>query len=78
VEPGAAPVVYWFQLTRSASGEVKFVPHLIDDRSGVGVQITVKDVNRDDRPDGFEARHVRVSESPKTIVVSECSTGDKN
>ncbi|MFT4555667.1 MAG: hypothetical protein ACI92S_000999, partial [Planctomycetaceae bacterium] len=50
----------------------------ISDRSGVGVQITVKDVNRDDRPDGFEARHVRVSESPKTIVVSECSTGDKN
>jgi hypothetical protein len=55
VEPGAAPVVYWFQLTRSASGEVKFVPHLIDDDSGVGVQISVKDVNGDDRPDVLTA-----------------------
>ena len=55
VEPGAAPVVYWFQLTRSVSGEVQFVPHLIDDESGVGVQITVKDVNGDQRPDVLTA-----------------------
>jgi hypothetical protein len=55
VEPDAAPVVYWFQLTRSANGEVKFVPHLIDDRSGVGVQIVIKDVNGDHRPDVLTA-----------------------
>jgi len=34
---------------------VKFVPHLIDDASGVGVQIAVKDVNGDDRPDVLTA-----------------------
>jgi hypothetical protein len=55
VEPDAAPVVYWFQLTRSAQGEVNYVPHLIDDRSGVGVQISVKDVNGDQRPDVLTA-----------------------
>jgi dienelactone hydrolase len=55
VEPNAAPVLYWFQLTRPRKGEVRFVPHLIDDRSGVGVQITVTDVNGDRRPDVLTA-----------------------
>lgn len=55
VEPEAAPVVYWFQLTRPTVGEVKYVPHLINDRSGVGVQIQVKDVNGDQRPDVLTA-----------------------
>ncbi len=40
VEPGAAPVLVWFELQRRAEG-VRFVPHLIDDRSGVSVQIQV-------------------------------------
>ncbi|PHR91478.1 MAG: cysteine protease [Blastopirellula sp.] len=51
VEPSAAPVVYWFELTRTASGKVKYIPHLIDDNSGVGVQIAAKDVNADGRID---------------------------
>lgn len=51
VEPNADPVLYWFQLTQSANGRVRFVPHKIDDRSGVGVQLTAKDVNADGRVD---------------------------
>lgn len=54
IEPNAAPVVYWFQLVRDKSG-VRYVPHLIDDNSGVGVQIAVKDVNGDKRLDVLTA-----------------------
>ena len=43
----AAPAhLYWFELVRAA-GTVTFVPHLIDDASGVGTQITVGDVTSD-------------------------------
>lgn len=50
VEPQAAPVLYWFQLQRE-SGRVRFTPHLVDDRSGVGVQVVAADVNADQRRD---------------------------
>jgi FG-GAP-like repeat len=50
VEPMAEPVVYWFRLDRGRDG-ARFVPHLIDRESGVGVQITVTDVTGDGRPD---------------------------
>jgi putative membrane-bound dehydrogenase-like protein len=49
-EPNAPAVVYWFQLVRK-SGAVEFVPHLIDDDSGVGTQVTVVDVSGDGLPD---------------------------
>ena len=49
-EPNAAPVVYWFQLVRHGK-DVDFVPHLIDDNSGVGTQVVVGDVNGDGLPD---------------------------
>ncbi|MDA1013024.1 MAG: VCBS repeat-containing protein, partial [Planctomycetota bacterium] len=55
VEPNADPVLYWSQLTRPKKGDVRYVPHRIDARSGVGVQITVKDVNGDRRPDVLTA-----------------------
>jgi hypothetical protein len=58
IEPGAAPVVYCFRLTRQKPGDaagVKFVPHPIDDNSGLGVQITAADVNGDGRPDVLTA-----------------------
>jgi len=51
VEPNAAPVVYWFQLLRESNGKVRYIPHLIDDHSGVGVQIAATDVNNDKRTD---------------------------
>lgn len=50
VEPMADPVLYWFRLTRK-DGQARFEPRLIDSRSGVGVQLTVADVNGDARPD---------------------------
>ncbi len=49
-EPLAAPVLYWFKLVRRGS-EVDWVPHQIDDNSGIGTQVTAADVNGDGFPD---------------------------
>ncbi|MFV0444265.1 MAG: PVC-type heme-binding CxxCH protein, partial [Planctomycetaceae bacterium] len=52
-EPNASPVLYWFELTRKSDEKepgkttVEFVPHLIDDNSGIGVEVKAKDVNGD-------------------------------
>ncbi len=51
VEPGAPAVLYWFQLVRRADGMVDFVPHLVDNDSGVGTEVMATDVNGDGRPD---------------------------
>ena len=51
VEPNAEPVVYWFELKRSQTRLARFIPHLVDNESGVGVQITATDVNADTQPD---------------------------
>jgi len=63
----AAPVNYWFELQRDGD-LAQFVPHLIDDESGLGVQVTVKDVNNDGRPDVLTASKLGVfvflNESP--------------
>jgi len=50
-EPNAAPVLYWFQIKRDGKGGAEFIPHLIDDDSGVGTQVTAGDVNKDGKPD---------------------------
>lgn len=50
-EPDAPAVVYWFQLRRDAQGGVQFVPHQIDDDSGVGTQVAAADLNGDKTPD---------------------------
>jgi hypothetical protein len=50
-EPNAPAVVYWFQLQRTADGQVQFVPHQIDDNSGVGTQVAATDLNQDKKPD---------------------------
>jgi hypothetical protein len=42
--------LWWFELTRSAAG-ARFVPHLVDDASGVGTQVTLGDVDADQRVD---------------------------
>ena len=50
-ETNAPAVLYWFKLTRIGDGRAEFVPHLIDDDSGVGTQVVATDVNKDGRPD---------------------------
>ncbi|HJO27045.1 MAG TPA: PVC-type heme-binding CxxCH protein [Planctomycetota bacterium] len=49
-DPTAPAVVYWFELVREADG-ARFVPHLVDDDSGVGVQVVAGDVDGDGAPD---------------------------
>jgi hypothetical protein len=51
IEPSAAPVLYWFRLVRESGKPLRFEPHLIDSQSGVGVQITVADVDGNGKPD---------------------------
>ncbi len=50
-EPNAPAVLYWFKLVRGPGGAVDWVPHLIDNDSGVGTQVLATDVNGDGRPD---------------------------
>ena len=50
-EPNAAPVVYAFLLRRAADGKASYVPHLIDETTGVGTQVYAADANGDGRPD---------------------------
>jgi hypothetical protein len=50
-DPGAPPKLYWFEAQRGRDGLSKFVPHEIDDNSGIGTQFVVTDTNGDGRPD---------------------------
>jgi hypothetical protein len=50
-ESDAPAVVYWWELKRNADKTVTYVPHQIDNDSGVGVQLTVGDVNGDGNVD---------------------------
>lgn len=54
MEPNGTPVNYWFELQRRPLG-VRFVPHLIDDHSGLGVQVIARDLTGDGRPDVLTA-----------------------
>ena len=53
LDPTAAAVVYWFRTVRSDdAGEAKstavsFVPHLIHNNSGIGVEVKARDLNGD-------------------------------
>lgn len=49
-EPDAPKVLWWFELKRDG-GRATWVPHLIDDNSGVGTQVMAGDVNGDRKPD---------------------------
>jgi hypothetical protein len=44
-------VLYWFQLVRAPDKSIDFVPHLIDNNSGVGTQVVAGDMNGDGLPD---------------------------
>ncbi len=50
-EPNAPAVLYWFELRRDKEKGVQFIPHQIDDDSGVGTQVTAVDLNGDGVPD---------------------------
>ncbi len=51
IEPDADPVVYWFRQVQTPGRGTEFLPVLIDETSGVGVQIAVADVDGDGLPD---------------------------
>ncbi len=48
-EPGSdvSPHIYWLEAKKGKDGVVTFVPHVVDDSSGVGTQFAVADVNGD-------------------------------
>lgn len=50
-EPNAPAVIYWFKLDRDADGEVDFIPYMIDDDSGAGVEIATGDLTGNGYPD---------------------------
>ncbi len=51
VEPNAPAVVYWFELRRDKEKGAQFIPHQVDDNSGVGTQVAAADLNGDGLPD---------------------------
>jgi len=53
VNPYGMPVLYWYETVRDAKapGGARFVPHLIDNRSGAGSDILAVDLNRDGKMD---------------------------
>ncbi|HEY7152512.1 MAG TPA: VCBS repeat-containing protein [Gemmataceae bacterium] len=46
-DPNAPPKLYWFEAKKSSDGLIRFVPHEIDEDSGIGTQFTVTDINGD-------------------------------
>lgn len=50
-EPNAPAVVYWFKLNRYSNGVIDFTPYLIDDNSGIGVEIATGDLTGNGYPD---------------------------
>lgn len=51
-QPQHPAVLYWFQLKRDPENQtVRWIPHMIDDDSGIGVEVDVADVNGDNWPD---------------------------
>lgn len=52
-DPGGkdAAVLYWFEMQRNESAVPKWIPHQIDNSSGVGLQVLVEDLNGDGKLD---------------------------
>jgi hypothetical protein len=51
----APPALYWFKIVRGAAGHVAFEPHLVNNQSGLGVQVVAVDMNGDGRQDLLSA-----------------------
>jgi len=49
--PNDPAYLYWFEAKRDKSGFTTFIPHEIDDDSGVGTQFAIMDMNGDGLPD---------------------------
>ena len=50
-ESAAPTVLFWLELHREGAENISFIPHLIDEDSGVGTQIAAADLNRNGRPE---------------------------
>jgi hypothetical protein len=50
-DPNKPAVLYWFEAKKGTDGVTRFLPHLIDDDSGIGTQFWVGDFNGDKLPD---------------------------
>ena len=50
-DPGAfePAVLYWFEFR--PGNEPVWIPHLVDNNAGVGLQVVVEDINKDQLPD---------------------------
>lgn len=48
---GYPSVLYWFELTRPSKGQAEYIPHLIDDDSGVGTQVAAGFISNKEYPD---------------------------
>src|SRR5262249_8274310 len=46
-DPKAAPQVLWFEAKKASDGTIQFIPHEIDNDSGIGTQFAVGDINGD-------------------------------
>src|SRR5439155_446870 len=65
VEPNAPAVLYWFQLMRDpATQHVEFVPHLIDDNSGIGTQFIIGQL----QPGKHRSADIAISNKKGTFV----------
>ncbi len=46
-DPGAPPQLIWFEAKKGSDGIITFIPHEIDNDSGIGTQFAVGDINGD-------------------------------
>ena len=49
--PNDPAYVYWFEARKNKDGFTTFIPHEVDDDSGIGTQFAVEDINGDGIPD---------------------------
>jgi FG-GAP-like repeat len=50
-DSNGAAVLYWFKLVRPAKGQAEYIPHLVDNDSGVGTQVTAGFISNPRYPD---------------------------
>ena len=44
-------VIYWYEMKRGTDKKPYWIPHLIDENSGIGLQVIIEDMNDDQKPD---------------------------